>query len=243
MSGDDGRVVPFTPRRPAPAPDPALAGLHRRTKQARRRAQQLAADQARPQRDAYDAATRRQRDEQLLAEGVPVPMRITRALDIAGLDGPEVDEQVGTYEGNPDGDVDDWEAGRAIPSGEQVRMLVELTGFPISFFYRAPSVHELGSEGGTWISWSGGRGCELVPADVIDERGVLLRGGELPAPARDVQVGLFPASSVPVVPAGPRATTPGRDGTAPTRPSAGPPLDARAEIAAAIARGKARWKR
>lgn len=46
MSDDDGRVVPFTARRPTPAPNPALAGLHRRTKQGRLGAQQLAAEQA-----------------------------------------------------------------------------------------------------------------------------------------------------------------------------------------------------
>lgn len=78
--------------------------------------------------------------EQLDADGVPagapiVPARITQALDARGLDGPEVDEQVGTYEGNPAGDVDAWELGEAVPTREQVRLLAELTRMPVAFFY------------------------------------------------------------------------------------------------------------
>lgn len=109
------------------------------------------------------------------ADGVPagapiVPARITLALDAAGLYGPEVDDQVGTYEGNPAGDVDAWELGEAIPTREQVRLLAELCGVTVAFFYWPQEAWE--TEGHMWVcSRTGPKGlgrrvCEQVPMAV-----------------------------------------------------------------------------
>lgn len=71
---------------------------------------------------------------------VPVPARITIALDMAGLYGPKVDEELGGFEPM----VDDWEAGKSFPTPAQVQKLSEMTGFPVAWFY-APA-DELGGE-------------------------------------------------------------------------------------------------
>lgn len=52
------------------------------------------------------------------------PYLVTRVLDAAGLDGPEVDVECGTQEP----DVDLWEAGKLYPTWEQLRRLAKLTG-------------------------------------------------------------------------------------------------------------------
>jgi hypothetical protein len=65
----------------------------------------------------------------------PVPARITLALDANGLYGPDVDLACGTYEGNPDGDVDAWEEGRAVPTDDQVAALARLVNMPVDYFY------------------------------------------------------------------------------------------------------------
>lgn len=72
---------------------------------------------------AAEAKTRWQR-------GLTVPHRITLALDIARLDGPEVDEACGVQEPA----VDLWECGRLYPTWEQLCRLAQLTGFPVAFF-------------------------------------------------------------------------------------------------------------
>jgi DNA-binding transcriptional regulator YiaG len=66
--------------------------------------------------------------------GPPTPERITAALDIQGLYGPEVDEALGGQEPM----VDEWESGERVPTGEQVEALARLTGFPVKFFYLPP---------------------------------------------------------------------------------------------------------
>lgn len=66
----------------------------------------------------------------------PVPARITTALNARDLYGPDVDKQVGTWEGNPAGDVDDWEAGAAAPDRQQVRWLAALCELPVAYFYQ-----------------------------------------------------------------------------------------------------------
>lgn len=58
------------------------------------------------------------------------PDRITCALDIRGLEGPDVDRRCLAAEP----DVDEWEAGRAAPTWEQLLALAELTDFPVRFF-------------------------------------------------------------------------------------------------------------
>lgn len=171
MSDDEGKVTPF--RRPRPVPDQRL---HLAARRGSRPARDLAVGQNADAREAYEAAVARQREEWLLANGTVVPARITMAMDMAGLSGPQVDRDCGTYHGNPDGDIDRWEQALAVPSPEQVRLMAKVTGCPIPFFYKP--VTDLPRFGPTWISWGGRRGCELVASDVIDERGVLLYEGK-----------------------------------------------------------------
>lgn len=62
--------------------------------------------------------------------GMVVPSAITRALDMHGLYGPEVDEACGVREPA----VDLWEAGKLYPTWEQLRLLAKLTGYPPLWF-------------------------------------------------------------------------------------------------------------
>ncbi|WP_431935853.1 hypothetical protein [Micromonospora sp. RP3T] len=112
---------------------------------------------------------------QLDADGVPdgapiVPARITLALNARGLDGPDVDRAVGTYEGNPAGDVDAWETGDATPTRDQVRLLAALCKMPVAFFYQPQEPWE--SDGVIWIcghsgpNGGGRRVCHQTPATV-----------------------------------------------------------------------------
>jgi transcriptional regulator with XRE-family HTH domain len=68
-------------------------------------------------------------------KGPPTPERITAALDMQGLYGPEVDEALGGQEPM----VDEWESGERIPTREQIEALARLTGWPVKFFYLPPS--------------------------------------------------------------------------------------------------------
>lgn len=61
---------------------------------------------------------------------VPIPARITQALDHAGLFGPEVDAALGVEEPT----VDRWEAGEELPTPAQVERLAALTGRPVEWF-------------------------------------------------------------------------------------------------------------
>lgn len=63
--------------------------------------------------------------------GLPTPARITVALDLRRLHGPEVDRACGAQEPA----VDQWELGELVPTPAQVRALAKLTGFPPEFFY------------------------------------------------------------------------------------------------------------
>lgn len=69
--------------------------------------------------------------QRVLAAGVN-PRRITQALDLRELYGPEVDLACGGAEPM----VDEWEAGERTPTGRQLRKLAALTGFPPAFFAR-----------------------------------------------------------------------------------------------------------
>lgn len=62
--------------------------------------------------------------------GLVIPDRITLALDMCGLHGPEVDIACGAAEP----EVDQWEAGERYPSWEQLRALAALTGCTPRFF-------------------------------------------------------------------------------------------------------------
>lgn len=81
-----------------------------------------------------------------------VPGRITLALDLCGLYGPEVDIALGGREPM----VDEWEEGTRAPTREQVVALSALTHFPLDFFYKPLSTHE--RLGGAWLCQRSGRG-------------------------------------------------------------------------------------
>jgi hypothetical protein len=69
--------------------------------------------------------------------GELVPYRITVALDMQRLEGPEVDEACGAREP----DVDMWEAGTKYPTWEQLQLLAKLTGCTERFFMLPASGH------------------------------------------------------------------------------------------------------
>lgn len=95
-----------------------------------------------------DAAAERRDRAACYAGKTPVPERITMALDLRQLYGPEVDQALGGEEPM----VDEWEAGTRVPDFTQVEALAGLTGFPVKFFYEAapPPVTQ------GWICGSGG---------------------------------------------------------------------------------------
>lgn len=70
-------------------------------------------------------------DRQRWDRGELVPDRITVALDLAGLHGPEVDVALGGAEPM----VDMWEEGVMYPSWSQLLKLAMVTGFPVSSFF------------------------------------------------------------------------------------------------------------
>jgi hypothetical protein len=82
-------------------------------------------------RQRYRMTLSQQRHERLIATGVPVPFRITTALDMLGLYGPEVDQALGVEEPT----VDMWESGELVPTREQVEALARLTEYPAWVFY------------------------------------------------------------------------------------------------------------
>jgi hypothetical protein len=67
----------------------------------------------------------------LWSEGKLIPHRITMALDLRELYGPEVDAACGAVEP----DVDRWEAGELYPTWQQLLLLAELTGFLPKWFF------------------------------------------------------------------------------------------------------------
>lgn len=64
--------------------------------------------------------------------GRVIPHRITMALNINTLYGPDVDTACGTTEPA----VDMWEAGTLYPTWPQLQALAELTGYPVGFFVK-----------------------------------------------------------------------------------------------------------
>ncbi len=222
-------VLPFG----RPKPDtPAVATA--------KRGRDLAREQNLAARLAYQEVLYRQDNERLLADGRVVPARITMAMDLAGLHGPDVDERCGTYHGNPAGDIDRWEQALAVPSAEQVELMAAETGFPVPWFYRPVKPGPTPGEGPIWICWRDRRGCEASAPDVITEQGVLLYGGE-PRPPVDTC-----PPPIPGMPAPERQPKPPRPAPAPPAKKAPPavvqptlptrmPDHLRAELAAKLA--------
>ncbi|MFI6900271.1 hypothetical protein ACIBKY_03365 [Nonomuraea sp. NPDC050394] len=109
-------------------------------------------------RKHQQAAARQQLEHDIAAGRLkPIPQRITRALDFHGLYGPEVDRALGGEEPM----VDEWEEGTRSPTPEQIKLLAELTDFPLRFFYTP--MPEL--TGTTFVCSRSGpqKGCERVP--------------------------------------------------------------------------------
>lgn len=121
-------------------------------------------------------------------DAAPVPARITIALDARALDGPEVDLACGTFEGNPDGDVDAWEVALAVPSPEQVRQIAKLTGYPVGWFYEPLPPGPL--TGAIYVCTGRRRSSKVLQPNVVDERGVLLYEGK-PRKMPDAQGAFF----------------------------------------------------
>lgn len=158
-------------QRKTPQPlSPGEAALHRRVRQAQPGARALAAKQTAAQRAAYMGAAIAQANERLIATGRVVPARITLALDMCGLEGPEVDVACGAAEP----DVDMWEAGLAVPTRGQVAKLAALTGFTAAYFYRPIEPGPLSQS----MFICGRGGCQRHAPDVVDENGVLLYEGK-----------------------------------------------------------------
>jgi hypothetical protein len=111
----------------------------------------MTGDRFLPDRQRYMQAARQQRLDRE-ASPTPVPERITAALDIRGLYGPEVDRACGVEEPA----VDLWEAGDLVPTAEQVEALSRLTGFPVRFFYLPPPA----KLGPVWLCSEDG--CEAI---------------------------------------------------------------------------------
>jgi hypothetical protein len=109
-----------------------------------------------------DAAEERRDPAAYYAGKAPTPERITTALNIRELYGPEVDQALGGEEPM----VDEWEAGERIPTFEQVQRLAVLTGFPVRFFYQPPSP----PLGDGWICGSDGY-ARFGDTDVADGDG------------------------------------------------------------------------
>jgi hypothetical protein len=116
-------------------------------------------------RRTYAAALAEQRAHRALAEleveyragrARVFPDRITAALDIHGLHGPEVDRACGAEEPA----VDRWEAGEAAPTWEQLVALAALTGHVVAFFTR----EFVAPPGPVFVSGPGG--CVRMPARV-----------------------------------------------------------------------------
>lgn len=76
---------------------------------------------------------------------LPVPARITMALNAVGAEGDQVDIDLGVGEPAVDGHpvtVDNWEAGVWLPTPAQVARLAAYTAFPVAWFYKPPSEQE-----------------------------------------------------------------------------------------------------
>lgn len=60
------------------------------------------------------------------------PWRLTLALDMGDLYDPELSKALDCAVG----EVDRWEEGMAMPTDEQAKILAELTGYPLAWFYK-----------------------------------------------------------------------------------------------------------
>ena len=103
-----------------------------------------------------DQASERRDPAAYWAGRTPTPERITLALDLHELYGPEVDRALGGEEPM----VDEWESGKRVPTFEQVQALAKLTRCPVRFFYKPPPPPDLKNG---WMC--GADGCQHLGGD------------------------------------------------------------------------------
>jgi hypothetical protein len=94
--------------------------------------------------------------------GALVPYRITKALDLAGLYGPEVDRLCEAEEP----EVDEWEIGTRYPRLAQVRALADLTDLHPLWFFRTTDQDTDRLTSPAFMC--GDRGCELLVEDGVE---------------------------------------------------------------------------
>ncbi|GHE31970.1 hypothetical protein GCM10017673_38420 [Streptosporangium violaceochromogenes] len=180
-------------------------------------------------RQKYDAALRAQQRARELSP-TPVPYRITTALDMRELYGPEVDRALGGEEPM----VDQWESGELVPTRAQIEALAKLTDYPPDFFYWPVEAHE--RRGTTFLcsrSRPKGKRCEITtlgpPAPQADAGALPPRRPQAPRTALfgPCGYGSGPCQATPTrpYPEGPRCArhapgSPARadHATAPSRP-------------------------
>lgn len=137
---------------------------------------------------------------------IPVPARITIALDAIDAEGPQVDIDLGGVEPM----VDEWEDGTRVPTRAQIERLAEYTGFLPEWFYRPAD--ELGGPMRLFICDRGRRGDNglTILNTHVSWDGVLHVEQETPdrPPRRPPKPKPAPASVPVVAPATPR---PGRE--------------------------------
>lgn len=110
----------------------AAAGQRRLARRGGKTARQRFHDTAAEQKHQQELAAGIIDEDGVRVDATPVPQRISAALDLRELYGPDVDTACGAAEP----DVDEWELGISVPTREQVRLLAKLTDFPIKFFYK-----------------------------------------------------------------------------------------------------------
>jgi hypothetical protein len=104
--------------------------------------------------ERVDQAAERNHPADFYAGKTPTPERITMALDLCEMYGPEVDRALGGEEPM----VDEWESGARVPTLAQVQALAALTDFPVRFFYRpAPPLFDGWMCGSAGCSALGGK--------------------------------------------------------------------------------------
>lgn len=128
-----GRVVDLTTattrRQRAEANKQQLLDERRQRAQAARAADTVPAAQQRGYA-RYLAGRDTEQAREAWRHGHVIPHRITTALDLRELYGPEVDQACGVQEPA----VDEWEEGIRYPTWEQLLALARLTDFPVKFF-------------------------------------------------------------------------------------------------------------
>lgn len=98
---------------------------------------------------------------ELWRSGALIPQRITFALNLCGLYGPEVDRLCEAAEP----EVDEWEAGTRYPRLVQLRALADLTGMHPLWFFRTTDQDWARTEGPVFMC---GKTCEVVYDDGVE---------------------------------------------------------------------------